>query len=252
LIPAASQIWIPTESLPMQTLHPACRLGLGVLAIMTAVLGPPSSLLPLFVAIGWLLARAGVDGRRLASSLIAWWPIVLLVLAVHTFTTTAAAPLGHPSLLGLARGGLALVRVGAMVAALMLLMRLLPLPDLVQAFGWWLRPLRVFGVDTRHVGVTLAVAVGTAPRTRSEADRILACLRLRRSDGRPRRGFRLRERLQVLPPLMEGLARRAETLPLALAGRLPRTAAALPALPWPQGLMLVGWTALLVVLGVIA
>ena len=51
----------------------------------------------------------------------------------------------------------------------------------------------------------------------------------------------------MIPPLMEGIARRAETLPLALAGRLPAQSDRAARLPWFQGLVLAAWTALLVV-----
>jgi hypothetical protein len=95
--------------------------------------------------------------------------------------------------------------------------------------------------------VTLAVALGTAPRVHAEADRIAACLRLRRGDGRRRRGLDLRGRLLVVPPVMEALARRAESLPLALAGRLPAAPAGGGALPAGQALALLAWAALLVV-----
>jgi len=247
MMPAASQLWTPVDPLPLSTLHPASRAGAGVLAVLTALLAPPPLLIPLAVVVVWLMRRAGMRGAGLGGWLRAWWPVALMIVAIHTLTTTAAAPLGQPSLTGALRGGLALTRLAIMLGAMALLSRVLPLPDLVVALGWWLRPLRPLGVDTRHLGVTLAVALGTAPRTQAEAGRILACLRLRTADGRPRRGLRLRlrERLRVIPPLMEGLARRGETLPLALAGRLPRTEAPLPRLPWPQGLVLLAWIVLL-------
>lgn len=246
MIPATSQLWTPIAALPLGALHPASRLGAGVLAVLTALLAPPLLLIPLVVVIAWLLRRSGLRGAGLLGWLQTWWPVALLVVAIHTLTTTEAAPLGQPSLTGVLRGGLALARLGVMLGSMAVLSRVLPLPDLVVAMGWWLRPLRPVGVNTRHLGVTLAVALGTAPRTQAEAGRILACLRLRTADGRPRRGLRLRERLRVVPPLMEGLARRGETLPLALAGRLPSVEAPLPRLPRLQGLVLLAWIALLV------
>ena len=246
MIPAAGQLWAPVDPLPLSTIHPASRAGAGVLAVLTALLAPPPLLIPLAGVMVWLLRRGGLRGAGLAGWLRTWWPVALVVLAIHTFTTTAAAPLGQPSLTGALLGGLALARLAVMLGSMALISRVLPLPELIVALGWWLRPLRPLGVDTRHLGVTLAVALGTAPRTQAEAGRILACLRLRTADGRPRRGLRLRERLRVLPPLIEGLARRGETLPLALAGRLPRTEVPLPRLPWPQGLVLLAWISLLV------
>jgi len=246
MIPATGQLWTPVDPLPLGALHPASRIGAGVLAVLTALLAPPPLLIPLAVVIAWFLRRGGLRRAGLGGWLRVWWPVALVVVVIHTLTTTAAAPLGQPSLTGALRGGLALARLAVMLGTMALISRVLPLPDLVVALGWWLRPLRPLGVDTRYLGVTLAVALGTAPRTQAEAGRILACLRLRTADGRPQRGLRLRERVRVVPPLMEGLARRGETLPLALAGRLPRTEAPLPRLPWPQGLVLLAWIAILV------
>ncbi len=247
MIPAAGRLWTPVERLPLAAVHPAARLGGGTLAIVTALLAPPVILAPLAVLLGWILVRAGLRGDGLWRWWRAWWPVAALVLAVHTLTAVDAAPLFHPSLTGALRGLLALARLFLMLGTMALIARVLPLPDLVSALGWWLRPLHWCGVDTRHLGLTLAVALGTAPRTQTEAERILACVRLRRGDGRRRRGLHLRERLRVIPPLMEGIIRRGESLPLAVAGRLPAEPDRPLRLPWPQGLALVAWAALLVV-----
>jgi energy-coupling factor transporter transmembrane protein EcfT len=247
MIPAAGGLWRPTDPLPLRDVHPATRLGGGVLAVLTALLAPAPALVPLLSLVGWLLVRAGLRPGGLAGWLTPWWPVALLVVLVHAVTATDAAPLFRPSLVGLGRGGLALIRLSTMLLSMALLMRLVPLPDLVGGLSWWLRPLRPLGVDTRHLGVTLAVALGTAPRTQAEAARLLACLRLRTADGRPRRGLRLRDRLRVLPPLMEGIVRRGETLPLALAGRVGLDPVAPVPLPWRQGLVLTVWSVLLVV-----
>jgi len=246
MIPLADRLWTPGSAPPLGRVHPAARLGGGVLAVLTALLAPPPALLLLAASLSWLLLRAGLRARGLAAWLRPWWPLALIVLAVHLVTATDAAPLFRPSLTGALRGLLSLARLALMLGAMALITRVLPLPDLVAALGWWLRPLRWLGVDTRHLGLTLAVALGTAPRTQAEATRILAAIRLRRGDGRRRR-LGLTDRLRVLPPLMEGILRRGESLPLALAGRLPAEAEPSRSLPWPQGLLLVAWTALLVV-----
>jgi energy-coupling factor transporter transmembrane protein EcfT len=246
MMPGASSLWRPRDPLPLRRVHPAARLGAGVLAVVTALLAPAPALLLLVPLVAWLAFRAGMRAAGLGRWARPWWPVALLVIAVHTVTATDTAPLGHPSLVGLARGGVALARLGAMLLAMAVLMRLTPLPDLIAGLRWWLRPLRPLGVDTRHLGVTMAVALGTAPRIQAEAGRITACLRLRTADGRARRGLSMRRRLLVLPPLMEGILRRGETLPLALAGRVGAEPTAAP-LPWPQGLMLVAWITLLVV-----
>ena len=172
-----------------------------------------------------------------------WLPVAGLVVAAHTVSAVDAAPLWHPSWAGLGRGLLTLARLALMLVATALTARLLPLPDLTAAVAWWLRPLRPLGVDTRHLGITLAVALGTAPRVHAEAGRIGACLRLRRGTGRDRHGLDLRGRLLIIPPLMESLARRAESLPLALAGRLPAEPPQPARLPLWQGVALLAWAA---------
>ncbi|HOX25320.1 MAG TPA: CbiQ family ECF transporter T component [Candidatus Krumholzibacteria bacterium] len=242
MIPAAGRAWRPVASLPLRRSHPAARLAAGLLAVLSALFWPPLALVPLACLLGACLWRSGWRPAGAASLLRAWLPVVLVVLVAHTVSAVDAAPLGRPTWLGLSRGVLALCRLALVIAAGALLLRLLPLPDLTVALTWWLRPLEPLGVDTGHLGVTLAVALGTAPRTHAEAARIRACLRLRRADPRRRRrGLHLRELLLVVPPVMEGLARRAETLPLALAGRLPAEPTRPPRLPWAQGLLLIAW-----------
>jgi energy-coupling factor transporter transmembrane protein EcfT len=244
MIPAADRSWSPGRGLPLAGWHPATRLAAAVLTVLAALLLPWSVLVPLTLAVGLLLRAAGARLRALPGLLRAWAPVGAVVLAAHTISATDAAPLWHPSLTGLGRGALTLARLALMLATTGLAARLLPLGDLVAALAWWLRPLRPLGVDARHLGVTLAVALETAPAVGAEADRIAACLRLRRGRGRRRR-WDLRGRLLAVPPLMEGLARRAETLPLALAGRVPEVV--VPPLPPIQGAALLVAAALLTV-----
>ncbi len=247
MIPAASRLWHPVDHLPLARVHPAARVGGGGLAVLTTLLAPPLVLVPLAALLAWFLARAGLRAAGLARWLRPWWPVALLVITIHAFTATDAAPIFHPSITGLLRGLLAMARLAVMLGTMALVSRELPLPDLVSALNWWLRPLSWVGLNVPHLGLSLAVALGTAPRTQAEATRIMACVRLRRGDGRRRRGLHLRERLRVIPPLMEGIIRRGESLPLAVAGRLPRREDPGPRLPWPQGLVLAAWAALLVV-----
>jgi energy-coupling factor transporter transmembrane protein EcfT len=248
VIPAASGLWRPADRLPLAGMHPASRLGMAVLAIVTALAAPAPALLVLAPMLAWLLWRAGLRGGGLVRWMRPWWPLALVVLAVHTLTATDIAPLGQPTVAGAARGMTALGRVAVMLQAMALAGRVLPLGDLVAALGWWLRPFRPLGLDNRLLGVTLAVAAGTAPRAQAEAARMAHCLRLRTSDGRrPGPWRRLTNHWRVLPPLMENLARRSETVPLAVAGRLPADAPGCGAPTWAQGALLAGWTALLVV-----
>jgi len=247
MIPSAAQAWRPLSRLPLAMVHPAARLGAGFLAVLSALLWPLEALPVLVMLLGWLMVRAGLCLARLRTSLRPWLIIALFVLVIHTVTATDVVALGHPSWVGAGRGAIALLRLTLMLASSSLVLRLLPLDELIDGVAWWLRPLGPLGVDTQHLGITLAVALGTAPRTQAEAVRIQACLRLRRADGSSRRrGLHLRERLMVIPPLMEGLARRAESLPLALAGRLPATSPEGRKLPWWQGLILVGWSLTLI------
>jgi len=247
LIPVADRAWAPCRRRPLAGVHPATRLAGGVLAVLTALLAPAGWLVPLAAALLVLLREAGARTSGLGGQLRAWWPVALLVLAAHAVTATDIAPLWHPSWTGLLRGLLTLARLALMLGFTALAVRLLPLGDLVAALGWWLRPLRPLGVDTRHLGLVLAVALGTAPRVHADADRIGACLRLRRGAGRRRRWLDLRGRLLVVPPLMEGLVRRAETLPLAMAGRVPVAPLAPRRLAAAEALVLLAWTAALVV-----
>jgi len=247
VIPAASHAWRATAPTRLTRGHPAVRLLATLLMIVTVVVVPAGWLpLPaLLVVLG--LQLAGFCWRRLPALVAPWASVALLVLLVHTLTTTAAAPLWHPSLLGLQRGLVVLARLATMLAAVASAGRALPVRDLTVAARWCLRPLRLVGVDTRHLGLTLAVALGTAPRTQAEAVRLQACLRLRRPVARRRTPWRVfGERLQVVPPLMDGLARRAETLPLMLAHRVPADAEPVTRPPWWQLAPLVAWCAALI------
>ena len=54
MIPSAINLWAPMDQLPLRSLHPACRLGLGVLAVLTALLAPAPVLVPLAIVLGCL------------------------------------------------------------------------------------------------------------------------------------------------------------------------------------------------------
>ncbi|HPF70598.1 MAG TPA: energy-coupling factor transporter transmembrane component T [Candidatus Krumholzibacteria bacterium] len=235
----------------LAAVHPAVRLGGAVLAIVTAFV------VPAWAAAGWLalgsalLAAAGWGPTRQLAALRRWWPVVALVMLVHTFTTLSAAPLGHPSRIGLLAGVTALVRVGASATWLALLARTTGLDALAAGLGWWLTPLRRVGVGGDDLGLVLAVAMGTAPALLGEARRVEAVTMLRRNGpggrGRPDRLGRLKDRASVVLPLIETVGRRADALALSLRHRRPQTVA--PGRPAVGSLLvLAAWTVALVLL----
>jgi energy-coupling factor transporter transmembrane protein EcfT len=246
VIPAPAFAASELRPTPLGRLHPATRLGGAVLGMVT-VFSLPAVLVPVAVLVPALfLVRTGLDLRRQLRSLAPWWPVALLVLAVHTLTTTSAAPLGRPSLAGLLAGLTALARVAGSAAWLGLLMRATNLDELVTAMRWWNTPLRRLGLRDENLPLVLVVALGTAPTVLGEARRIEAVLRLRRGacTGSPNRFGRARDRARVVVPLLEALVRRGEALALSLRRRRPvGLDTGGPA--WSEGLLLLAWAAAL-------
>ncbi len=240
------------KATPLGGLHPAVRLAGAVLALVSCMVATPVGLavmaIVLMAALGW--TGMGV-GRQLAA-LKPWAPVALLVIAVHTFTTTWAAPLGHPSVAGFLAAGKALLRVACSVGCLGLYLRVTPLDDLVLGVGWWLQPFRRAGLRTDDLGLMLAVAMGTAPVVLGEGRRISAVTTMRQSvplPGEARRQSRtwvkkkflgIVGRARVVVPLLENLARRAEALTLSLRHRRPEQQGA-AGVPVPQLLLLGIW-----------
>jgi energy-coupling factor transporter transmembrane protein EcfT len=242
VIPAGPSLFRPRSGArPPGRWHPAVRLAAAVLAVLTALLVPAIGVGALLALELGLLGLAGLSWRRLPRALRPWLGLAALVLVVHTLTATDDAPLGRPSSVGLVRGALALLRVAAMAAAVALARRSLALPELICGLSFWLRPLRPLGADAARLGLILAVALGAAPRVLDEARRAEAVLRLRRGQRR------WQDRAAVVVPALESLMRRAESLPLALLGRVPSSAAPARPVPWPQGAVLALWTVLLAV-----
>ncbi len=238
--PLAATAYRPVASLPFAGVHPAARLAAGILLVATVLVAPARGLPIVLVVEGIALARAGYLWRHLGTALRPWLWLIALVLLVHILTTLDAAPLGHPSWTGFLRGVVTLTRLAGMAVAVALVRRLVPLPELASALAWWLRPLRC---DVSHVALVLAVALGTAGRVLDDGRRVRAALRLRRGGAR---GPAWRDAMAAAVPALESLLRRAETLPLALHGRVVRPVRATP-LPWWQGAGLVVWLAALVV-----
>lgn len=243
---------------PLSALHPAIRLGAAILALLTCLGSPPWGLAAMALFLMAALTWTGMGPRRQLAALKPWAPVALLVIVVHTFTTTLAAPLGHPSVAGFLAGGKALLRVACCVGCLGLYLRVSPLDDLVQGVSWWLRPARRLGLRTDDLGLMLAVAMGTVPVVLGEGRRIEAVVTMRRSvpaghevhTGSPRMAnffLGLVDRARVVVPLLETLARRAEALTLSLRHRRPDplTAGRVPFLQmtflavWAAGLIMV-------------
>jgi len=241
MIPEASRTWSSPPPHGRAPGHPAVRLLAVVLLVVTSMVVAPRWLpVPALLVLNGL-HLAGLRWRRLPGLLVPWWLPAVVVLAAHSVSATDAAPLWQPSLVGLGRGLIILVRLALVLGSVALADRLMSVRDLTTAVAWLLRPLRPLGVDTRHLGLTLAVALGTAPRTRAESERLTACLRLRRPVARRRPWHRFSDWLRVVPPLMDGIMRRAETLPLALAHRVPAEASPAGVVPWYQFLPLAIW-----------
>jgi len=245
------------KATPLSALHPAVRLGAAILALLTCLGAPPLGLAAMALCLMAALTWTGMGPLRQIAALKPWAPVALLVIVIHTFTTTLAAPLWHPSLAGFLAGGKALLRVACSVGCLGLYLRISPLDDLVLGVSWWLRPARRLGLRTDDLGLMLAVAMGTAPVVLGEGRRIEAVVTMRRSvpEGSDVNGMtkffqRMMGRARVVVPLLETLARRAEALTLSLRHRRPDpfTTARVPIL---QMAPLVAWAAGLIMLEVV-
>jgi energy-coupling factor transporter transmembrane protein EcfT len=244
------------KATPLSRPHPAIRLGALVLALLTSLTVPPWSLVLLTAVVAAALSWTGLGPGKQLAALKPWAPVAVLVILVHTLTTTAAAPLGQPSPAGALAGGEALLRVAAAVGCLGLYLRVSPLDDLVLGVSWWCGPLRRLGLRTEDLGLTLAVALSTAGVVLGEGRRIEAVVAMRRSvpSGHESAaapggvtGFfrRAAGRAAVVVPLLESLARRAEALALSLRHRRPEPGTA-GRVSWGQMLFLAVWTAGLV------
>ena len=249
MIPAPAFAAAELRPTRLGRLHPATRMGGVFLGIVTVFSLPAEAVLVAVLVPALVLVGTGMDPGRQIRALAPWWPVALLVLAVHTLTTTSAAPLGRPSLTGLLAGLTALARVAGSAAWLALLMRTTNLDELVTAIRWWGAPLRRLGLKDDDLPLILVVALGTAPTVLGEARRIEAVLRLRRG-GRSKAAnwfARARDRARVVVPLLEALVRRGEALALSLRRRRPVGLEGTgPA--WIERLGLLAWAGILTVL----
>lgn len=230
MINAAAFGTAPTRPTFLSGLHPAMRLAWLVLVVVVTLAGPWPVAATAVPLLAFALRRSGLGLGAQARLLRPWLPMAFLALLVHTLTTTTAAPLGHPSWAGVLAGLRALLRLAAGLAALATYQRSGSLDDLVAGLGWWLRPLGRAGLAVDDLGLAVAVACGTVPQVMGEGRRLQAVTRLRRTVHDQGRGARRArrapwdgavDRARLVVPLLETLARRAETMEIALRGRRP-------------------------------
>ncbi len=217
----------------MARIHPVIRLGALALGLASSLLAAPVFLVAIAIALVFMLSRTGLGPGAQLATLKPWWGASILVLLIHTFTSTWAAPLWHPSVPGLLAGVVALVRVACSIGWLGLYLRVSSLDDVVLGTRWWLLPLARLGLPIENLGLVLAVALGTAPGVLGQGRRIETVVRLRRTchtrfGDTGSSGFSFRKQLdslvdrsRVIIPLLETLVRRAEALSLSLRMRQP-------------------------------
>jgi energy-coupling factor transporter transmembrane protein EcfT len=259
MIPGSVYARVPDRTSWLARLHPATKVIALPLAWLTCLLVPAWAVVPLLAMVVLALYRRGLRGKNLITGLRAWWLLILLVLAIHTFTTPGAASLGHPTLKGLLRGATLLGRVAGSLGCLALFLRATPLVELTAGLSWWGRPLARRRASAAPMSLVLAVALGTVPHVLSEGRRIEAVVRLRRGvrdataghKQRPWRHWwthwwrRVLDRGYLVVPLLESLLRKADSLTLALKDRLPRPADGQGRPPWREWAALAVWALLL-------
>lgn len=232
----------------LDQLDAAAFLGLVMLGIVSSLLASGPWLAGMIFLVVLALLWTGLNVAMQWRAIKPWLPVAVFVLIIHTLTTTAVAPLGHPSWGGFRAGLLALSRIALALSWVALFARLNSLDDLVKAVCWWLRPFEKAGLPTGQLALVLAVALGTIPGVMSEGRRVESVLRMRRASPHGAsvslwRNFL--DRVLVVVPLMEGLARRAEVLSLSLRTRQPSSGLDMKRPPVGQLLILVLWLVLL-------
>ena len=181
MIPASTFSTTVLRPTVLARVHPVVRLGGVVLGLAGSLMAGTIFLGLMAVVLAWWLDRTGLNPLRQLAVLRPWLWAGALVLLVHTFTSTWAAPLWHPSWAGLSAGIKALARVAVSIGWLGLYLRTSSLDELVLGVRWWLRPLAGLGLPTENLGLVLAVALGTAPGVLGEGRRIETVVRLRRT-----------------------------------------------------------------------
>ncbi len=227
MIPGAAFSPGATKPQALKRVHGAIRLAvlfLGLATLMTL----PSLVLPVAVlAMGVALRWTNMTASQQLHLIKPWWPMALIVLTVHAITGCFNA--GQLVSDGLVSGLVTLGRILLCLGLLSFFLRVTSLDETVAAVHFWCKPLRVVGVQTHHLGLVLAVALGTAPVVQEEGRRIQTVVRMRRSLEKPigarsrivRWWSSLQEWGHLVLPIMESLGRRADTLSLSLSSRMP-------------------------------
>jgi energy-coupling factor transporter transmembrane protein EcfT len=250
MIPGAAFTPRVITPVAISRVHSAIRLGGLVLGLVTVMVLMPLVLpLGVFVLAGALRWTGMAAGEQL-QLLKPWWPMAVIVLAVHAATASMAA--GGLVVGGVYSGLITLGRIMLCLGLMSFFLRVTSLEETIDAVHYWCKPLQALGVQTRHLGLVLAVALGTAPVVLEEGKRIRAVVRMRRATGDPAgapsrltiwRGSLL-DWGHILVPMMESLGRRADTLSLSLANRMPNIRAHEDPVPGPglgSLLLLVIW-----------
>lgn len=238
MIPGAAFVPGITKPTVLADLHCAIRLGGLCLALATVMVLNQLAIPVAIALLGFALRWTGMVAVEQLRLLKPWWPMATIVLAVHTTTGSLAA--GHLVIGGFYSGLTTLGRIILCLGLFSLFLRVTSLEDTINAVHFWFRPLRFIGVQTQHLGLVLAVALGTAPVVLEEGHRIRAVVRMRRAQAnpadRPSLFVRLKNNMlewgHIVLPIMESLGRRADTLSLSLATRMPADSA--PGDPWSR------------------
>lgn len=227
MIPGAAFVPGTTKPAAMARVHSAIRLG-GLLLALATVMALTKFALPLaIIFLGIVLRWTGMGVSQQIQMIKPWWPMAVIILGVHSVTGCMSA--GQLVVDGVVSGLVTLCRIMLCLGLLSLFLRVTSLDETIAAVHFWFKPLQIFGVQTRHLGLVLAVALGTAPVVLEEGKRIRAVVRMRRavvnSTGFGGRVSRWRDSLlewgHIVLPMMESLGRRADTLSLSLASRMP-------------------------------
>lgn len=155
---------------------------------------------------------ARVPARRMMGPLV---PVVVLAAFAAVFAFA-----GSPDLEGLSRGLFVAVRMVALVAASFVVCFTTTLTALLDAFAWFIGPLRAVRVPVDDIAFTLALAIRFIPVV---ADELADVRRAQAARGARLDGMPFRRRLEVwgaaFSAVFIGLFRHADALATAMDAR---------------------------------